>query len=98
MTFSKARGGGDGIGCTKAGNGVKILVLLDTRGLPVAMDAMWASPHEATLVLHLFEFMLTEETPERITGDKAYDSEKLDQEMVEMIAPHQASRKLENGS
>jgi hypothetical protein len=42
--------------------------------------------------------MLTEETPERITGDKAYDSEKLDQEMVEMIAPHQASRKLENGS
>jgi hypothetical protein len=25
-TFSKARGGGDGIGCTKAGKGVKIMI------------------------------------------------------------------------
>ena len=36
-TFSKARGGGDGIGCTKAGKGVKITVMVDARGLPVAI-------------------------------------------------------------
>src|SRR5262245_41320810 len=34
-TFSKATGG-DGIGCTKVGKGVRIMVLVDVRGLPVA--------------------------------------------------------------
>ena len=99
-TFSKARGGGDGIGCTKAGKGVKIMVLVDARGLPVAVDTMSASPHESTLVQHLFDFMLTKETPERIIGDKAYDSDKLDQDMamynIEMIAPHRRNRRPEN--
>jgi transposase len=99
-TFCKARGGGDGIGCTKAGKGVKIMVLVDAKGLPVAVDTMSASPHESQLVQHLFDFMLTEETPERIIGDKAYDSDKLDQEMamynIEMIAPHRNNRKPEN--
>lgn len=37
-TFSKAKGGDDGIGCTKVGKGVKIMVLVDARGLPVAVD------------------------------------------------------------
>ena len=99
-TFSKARGGGDGIGCTKAGKGVKIMVLVDARGLPVAVDTMSASPHESTLVQHLFDFMLTKETPERIIGDKASDSDKLDQDMamynIEMIAPHRRNRRPEN--
>jgi len=99
-TFSRARGGGDGIGCTRAGKGVKIMVLVDARGLPVAVDTMSASPHESTLVQGLFDFMLTEEPPERIVGDKAYDSDPLDQAMaacgVEMIAPHRSNRKPEN--
>ena len=77
-TFAKARGGGDGIGKTKAGKGVKIMVLVDARGLPVAVDTLSASPHESTVVQRLFDFMLTEDTPERIIGDKAYDCDKLD--------------------
>ena len=72
-TFSKAKGGGDGIGKTKAGKGVKIMVLVDARGLPVAVDTCSASPHESQLVQRLFDFMLTKETPKRIIGDKAYD-------------------------
>jgi len=99
-TFSKARSGGDGIGCTKVGKGVKIMVLVDARGLPVAVDTMSAAPHECTLVQGLFDFMLTEEAPKRIIGDKAYDSDKLDAAMaeqgIEMIAPHRGNRKLEN--
>lgn len=38
-TFCKARGGGDGIGVTKAGKGVKIMVLMDALAflaLPLA--------------------------------------------------------------
>ena len=99
-TFSKARGGGDGIGCTRVGKGVKIMVLVDARGLPVAVETMSAAPHESTLVQCLFDFMLTEETPKRIIGDKAYDSDPLDEALaeqgIEMIAPHRRNRKPEN--
>lgn len=99
-TFAKARGGGDGIGCTKAGKGVKIMVLVDARGLPVAVDTTSASPHESRLVQRLFDFMLTEETPARVIGDKAYDSDRLDEQLavqgIEMIAPHRRTRKVRN--
>lgn len=99
-TFSKARGGGDGIGCTKAGKGVKIMVLVDARGLPVAVDTCSASPHESRLVQQLFDWMLTDETPERVIGDKAFDSDELDEELaadgIELIAPHRRSRRPEN--
>ena len=98
-TFSKARGGGDGIGKTKAGKGVKIMVLVDAKGLPIAIDTMSATPHENQLVQPLFDFMLTNEKPERIIGDKAYDSDRLDAELeaqgIEMIAPHRRNRKAE---
>ena len=99
-TFCKARGGGDGIGCTKAGKGVKIMVLVDARGLPVAVDTTSASPHESQLVQRLFDFMLTAEVPPRVIGDKAYDSDRLDEQLarqgIEMIAPHRRSRNPEN--
>ncbi len=101
-TFCKARGGGDGVGLTKAGKGVKIMVLVDARGLPVAVDTCSASPHESKLVQSLFEFMLTVDEPERVIGDKAYDSDALDEDLddegIEMIAPHRSNRKPENAT
>jgi transposase len=99
-TFSKARGGGDGIGCTRVGKGVKIMVLVDARGLPVAVDTTSAQPHEGRLVQRLFDFMLPEQMPERVIGDKAYDNDKLDEQLaeqgIELIAPHRENRKPEN--
>ena len=99
-TFSKARGGGDGIGVTKAGKGVKIMVLVDARGLPVAVDTASATPHESKLVQGLFDFMLTRVTPDRIIGDKAYDSDALDDQLAcegsDLIAPHRSNRRPEN--
>jgi transposase len=99
-TFAKARGGGDGIGGTKAGKGVKIMVLVDAQGLPVAVHTTSATPHESQLTQELFGFMLTTARPERVIGDKAYDSDALDETLaaqgVEMIAPHRSNRKPEN--
>ena len=99
-TFCKARGGGDGIGCTKAGKGVKIMVMVDARGLPMAVDTGSASPHESRLVQQLFAFMLADEDPERLIGDKAYDSDRLGEELaqqgIELIAPHRSNRRPEN--
>jgi transposase len=101
-TFCKARGGGDGVGTTKAGKGVKIMILVDARGLPVAVETMSASPHESTLVQQLFEFMLTDNLPERVIGDKAYDSDRLGDELadegIELIAPHRMNRRPETAT
>ena len=97
-TFSKAKSGGEGIGLTKVGKGVKIMVLVDARGLPVAVDTAPANRAENRLVQQLFDFMLpTESPPSRVVGDKAYDSDALDAEMrergVEMISPHRKNRR-----
>lgn len=44
--------------------------------------------------------MLTEYIPPRVIGDKAHDSDQLDEELahrgVELIAPHRSNRKPEN--
>lgn len=99
-TFVKTKAGGDGIGKTKAGKGVKIMVLVDARGLPAAIDTAPANLHESTLVQQMFDFMLPAEPTPRIVGDKAYDSDRLDEALaqrgVEMIAPHRRNRRPEN--
>jgi len=99
-TFSKAKGGGDGVGCTKAGKGVKIMIMVDGKGLPIAVNTGSASPHESTLVEPLFDFMISVDFPDKLIGDKAYDSDRLDENLaqkgVEMISPHRANRKPEN--
>ncbi len=96
-TFSKAKGGGDGIGSTKVGKGVKIMVLVDARGLPVAVDTAPANHHETKLVQRLFDFVLPRQSLRRVIGDKAYDSDGLDatleEQGIELIAPHRANRR-----
>ena len=76
------------------------MVLVDARGLPVAVNTTSASPHESRLVQSLFDFMLTVETPQRVIGDKAYDSDDLAEQLagegMELIAPHRSNRKPEN--
>lgn len=76
------------------------MVLVDARGLPVAVDTASASPHESRLVQQLFDWVLTEELPERVIGDRAYDSDMLDDDLaqagIEMIAPHRKNRRPEN--
>jgi transposase len=90
-SFAKAKGGGDGIGLTKSGKGVKIMIIVDARGLPISVETMSASPHESRLVQPLLDFMLPEQMPQRLIGDKAYDSGPLAAELaergVELIAP-----------
>lgn len=62
----------------------------------MAVSTASASPHGSRLVQGLFDFMPTARDPDRIIGDKAYDSDLLDddlaQEGIEMIGPHRKSR------
>ena len=88
---------GDGVGKTKKGKGTKIMGITDAFGLPIAIDATSASPHEVTLVEDTLDACFLENVPEKIIGDRAYDSDKLDERLVrergvELIAPHRNNR------
>ena len=89
---------GDGVGKTKKGKGTKIMGLTDAFGLPIAIDATSAQPHEITLVEQTLEACFLEHLPDKVIGDRAYDSDKLDQRLaeergVDLIAPHKDNRK-----
>jgi hypothetical protein len=64
-TFCKAKSGGDGIGCTRVGKGVKIMILVDAKGLPVAACSAPANPAESDLIQQLFAFMIPQCTATR---------------------------------
>ena len=89
---------GDGVGKTKRGKGTKIMGLTDAFGLPIAINATSANPHEVTLVDDTLDACFLENVPEKIVGDRAYDSDQLDKRLaeergVEMIAPHKGNRR-----
>jgi transposase len=73
--------------------------IADSHGFPLALRTESASPAEVTLVKKTLEERIVAKVPERLIGDKAYDSDKLDREMmeeygVEMIAPNKVNRKV----
>ena len=76
------------------------MAICDGAGLPVSISVHSATPHEVTLVEEVLDACFTGELPERLIGDKAFDSDDLDAELakrgVEMIAPHRKNRKPEN--
>jgi transposase len=74
------------------------MALSDGSSSPLAVHAQSASPHEVTLVGATLERgFLKEEKPERLVGDRAYDSDPLDEALkeqgIEMIVPHRKNRK-----
>jgi transposase len=72
------------------------MAVADRAGLPIAVSVGSASPHEVTLVDTTLAARFIDAFPERLIGDKAYDSdpldERLDQQGIEMIAPHRDNR------
>ena len=85
------------MGKTKRGKGTKLMAVADGHGLPLALYTASASPHGVTLVGETLAQVFTVERPERLIGDKAYDSDPLDEELaergIELIAPHKSNRK-----
>jgi transposase len=84
-------------GKDQAGQGTKLMALADASGLPLAVCAASAGPHEVTLVEETLRAGFVGESPKRLIGDRAYDSDPLDEalaeEGIEMIAPHRKNRK-----
>ena len=84
------------MGKTKRGKGTKLMAVADGSSLPVSVYTASASPHEVTLVQDTLAQGFTNQSPKHLIGDKAYDSDPLDEELakdgVEMIAPHRDNR------
>ena len=87
---------GCGVGKTKRGKGTKLMAVADGNGFPLSVHAASATPHEITFVRETLAEVFTREKPERLIGDLAYDSDPMDEELeqqgIEMIAPHRANR------
>jgi transposase len=68
-------------------------------GIPVSVYVASASPHEVTLAeTTISKCFVADEKPERLIGDKAYDSDPLDEKLaveygIEMISPHRLRRR-----
>ncbi|UBV45435.1 IS5 family transposase (plasmid) [Deinococcus taeanensis] len=96
-TFSAAKKRGADVGPTKKGKGTKIMIVVDANGVPLAVQTASASPAEVRLVHDTLDASFGLDFPQRLIGDKAYDSDGLDEELatlgIEMIAPNRRNRK-----
>jgi transposase len=85
------------VGPTRRGKGTKILAIAAGNSLPLAVSVQSASPNECQLVEEVLAGSFLKELPARLIGDKAYDSDGLDQQLeadydIELIAPNRGNR------
>lgn len=73
------------------------MAVADRHGLPVAVWTASGERHETQLVHDTLAARFVEGFPEKLIGDRAYDSDELDADLrdygVEMISPHNPRRK-----
>lgn len=73
------------------------MAVADRNGLPIAVGIASGQRHETKLVLETLRARFLKPLPQRLIGDRAYDSNGLDAELrklgVDMIAPHNPTRK-----
>ncbi len=77
------------------------MAIADAAGFPVSAHIESASPHEVKLVEATIDNGFTQYAPDRIIGDKAYDSDGLDERLldergIEVIAPHRENRRKQS--
>jgi hypothetical protein len=60
------------------------MAVADPAGLPVAVCAESATPHEVTLVQQTLAELFVSESIERLIGDNAYGSDRLDKDLAEI--------------
>ena len=86
------------VGPTKRGKGTKIVAIVNDHSDPLAVRIQSASPHESQLVEEVLGQSFLDQLPQRLIGDAAYDSDPLDDYLlqscgIELIAPHRSNRK-----
>ena len=76
------------------------MAVADRHGLPVAVGIASGERNEQTLVLDTLKARFVEDLPQKLIGDKAYDSDPLDRELaalgVDMVAPNLSTRAIQS--
>ena len=70
------------VGKTKRCKGTKIMGLADRHGLPLALRTESAAPAEVKLVTATLDARIVADVPQQLIGDKAYDSDRLDEQLL----------------
>ncbi len=73
------------------------MAVAERHGFPVAVRIGSASPHETRFVEATIEQRFTTAAPKQMIGDRAYDSDPLDERLrqhhgIDLIAPHKINR------
>lgn len=97
MRPSRVRKRGLGVGPTRRGKGTKIVALAAANSLPLAVSVQSALPNECQLVEEVLAGSFLDELPARLIGDKACDSDRLDEKLeedygIELIVPNRSRR------
>jgi transposase len=74
------------------------MAMADSNGLPISAWIAGGERAECQLVVDTLDLRFTQEAPEKLIGDRAYDSDGLDAQLaedfkVELIAPNRAKRR-----
>ena len=73
------------------------MAITDACGVVISLSVQSASPHEVTLVEITLDERFIDDVPQKLIGDRAYDSDPLDKRLkekgIELIAPHRGGRK-----
>lgn len=73
------------------------MAISDRSGLPIAVGIECGQRNESRLVVGTLAKRFLKKLPQRLIGDRAYDSDPLDAELkamgIEMISPHHPRRR-----
>jgi transposase len=74
------------------------MAIAAVTSLPLAVNVDSASPHESQLLDETLAGSFLDELPARLIGDKAYDSDPLDERLrrewdIDLIAPNRENRR-----
>lgn len=75
------------------------MAISDGHSLPLAIHVASASPGETTLVDATLQQSFLKQWPDRLIGDRGYDSDPLDRHLretygIELIAPNRSNRRV----
>jgi transposase len=99
--FCDGKERGSKVEIARRGRGSKLMVVADGQGIPLAVSFHSAAPHEQVLIRETIKHLPGK--PERLIGDKAYDSNCLREDFrnqgIELIAPARSFRikKVQDG-
>ena len=83
------------MGKTRRGSATKLVAIADRSGLPVSATIASGERNEVVLVDDAVKQRFTSQAPQRLIGDRAYDSQKLkaqlEQQDIELIAPNRTN-------